>query len=294
MPSEQLQTLVEMMRAMPFSDNLLEQRAQMEQFAAGTPLPEWATTTPVDAGGVPAEWVTANDGDGGGVLLHLHGGGYCIGSPATHRRLVAEMARGAGVRALSIDYRLAPEHPFPAAVDDAVAAYRWLLAQGTPPSSIAVAGDSAGGGLTVATLLALRDAGDPLPAAAVCISPWLDLECTGESIVGRADTDPIINAAMLKVMADSYLGGGDCRTPLASPIHAELSGLPPLLVQVGTAEVLMDDALRLADKAKAAGTTVELETWDEMIHVWHLFVDLLPEARQAIERIAEFLRLHMR
>jgi acetyl esterase/lipase len=191
---------------------------------------------------------------------------------------------------LVIDYRLAPEHPHPAAVDDAVAAYRWMLTQGLKPPRVAVAGDSAGGGLTVATLLAIRDAKLPLPAAGACLSPWVDLEGIGESMTTRAGVDPIVQKPGLLQMAAAYLAGKDPRTPLAAPLYADLSGLPPLLIQVGTAETLLDDASRLAERARKAGVTVSYEPWESMIHVWHLFAPMLDEGQQAIDRVGEFVR----
>jgi acetyl esterase/lipase len=211
----------------------------------------------------------------------------------SHRALVARVAAASGARGLNVDYRLAPEHPFPAAVDDAVAAYRWLLEGGLDPARIVVAGDSAGGGLTVSTLLALRDAGDPLPAGGVCISPWTDLACTGESITSRAEHDPMVQGPGLLDMAAAYLAGHDPRAPLASPLYAELHDLPPLLIHVGSAETLLDDATRLADRARDAGTAVELDVWDDMVHVWHAFAPLLPEADEAIGRIGAWVRGRM-
>ena len=191
---------------------------------------------------------------------------------------------------LLIDYRLAPEHPHPAAVDDATAAYRWLIANGASPARLVVAGDSAGGGLTVATLVALRDAQAPPPAAGVCLSPWVDLEGLGESMTTKAAVDPMVQREPLLKMAALYLGGHGARTPLAAPLYADLSGLPPLLIQVGTAETLLDDATRLAERARKAGVEVQLEAWDDMIHVFQAFAALLPEGQQAIQRIGAFVR----
>jgi acetyl esterase/lipase len=245
--------------------------------------------SPVVAGSVPAHWVEAPGASADQVILYLHGGGYALGSIRSHGELIARIARATGRRALAPMYRLAPEHPFPAAVDDAVAAYRWLLAEGVRPENIVIVGDSAGGGLVMAALLSLRDAGDPLPLAAICLSPWVDLEAASGSIAERAHLDPIIDRPGLLKMAEHYLVGGDPRHPLASPVHADLTGLPPLLIQVGTAEVLFDDAARLAEKARLAGIDVTFDPWEEMLHVWHVFA-MLPEARQAIERIAGFIR----
>jgi phosphinothricin tripeptide acetyl hydrolase len=214
-----------------------------------------------------------------------------IGSPRSHRHLAAAIARAAGARALLLDYRRAPEHPFPAAVDDALAAYRWLLeSAGVAPGSVVVAGDSAGGGLTVATLLAARDAGLPQPGAGVCISPWVDLTCSLPTYATKAAVDPVVDAALVQKMAKAYLGGTDPRTPLASPLHADLRGLPPLLAQVGGDEVLLDDARELAARAKGAGVDATLEVWDAMVHVWHWFLPMLDEAQAAIDRIGAFVR----
>ena len=193
---------------------------------------------------------------------------------------------------LALNYRLAPEYPFPAAVDDALAGYRYLLDHGLKPARIAVAGDSAGGGLTVATLIAIRDAGLPLPAAGVCLSPWVDLEEKGESMTTRAKADPVVQREGLVGMAQAYLAGKDPRTPLASPLHADLKGLPPLLIQVGDAETLLDDSTRIAGRARAARVQVKLEVWPEMIHVWQLFASFLPEGQEAVEGIGKYIHQH--
>ena len=225
-------------------------------------------------------------------MYYLHGGGYMMGSIVSHRELASRLARAAKSRVLLIDYRLAPENPFPAAVEDAVTGYRWLLSGGIKPEHIGTAGESAGGGLTTATLVTLRDNGEPLPAAAVCMSPWVDMESNGESMVTRADADPLIDREALLGMARAYLGDREPRMPLASPIYADLTGLPPMLIQVGTSEVLYDDATRLADKAKADGVPVIFEPWEEMVHMWHSFAAMLPEGQQAINRIGEFVIEH--
>lgn len=291
MAHPELQKVIEMLRAGAGagSATIAEMRAGLEALTGALPPPRDITLQPVDAGGVAAEWVSAKEARPDCTVLYLHGGGYALGSVRTHRMLVSGISRAARARVLSVNYRLAPEHPFPAAVEDGVAAYRFLLQAGTPPERVALAGDSAGGGLTVAVLLALRDAGQPLPAAAVCISPWFDLALTGESMRTRAELDPMVRPEQLQLMADIYLAGADPRTPLASPLHGELSGLPPMLIQVGTAEVLLDDSTRFSAAAREAGVDVTLETWDEMIHVWHAFAVILPEGRQAIDRIGEYL-----
>ena len=293
MSQQQLQTIVEMLRSQPVVNpnaSVEEARAGFEQVASMFPVDADIKREVVSAGGVKAEWVRAPDADAGRAVLYLHGGGYVIGSINTHRSLAARLSRASGARVLVIDYRLAPEHPHPAAVDDAVAAYRWMLAQGLKPARITVAGDSAGGGLTVATLLAIRDAKLPLPGAGACLSPWVDLEGIGESMTTKAGVDPIVQKTGLLQMAAAYLGGKDPRTPLAAPLYADLSGLPPLLIQVGTAETLLDDASRLAERARKAGVTVSYEPWESMIHVWHLFAPMLDEGQQAIDRIGEFVR----
>lgn len=228
------------------------------------------------------------------ALLYLHGGGYVIGGPQEYRGLTAEIGRSAGVRALSIDYRLAPEHPFPAAVDDAVAAYRALLDEGLAPSCIVVAGDSAGGGLAVAMLVAARDAGLPMPAGVLAISPWADLSCSGRSMNTKVAEDPSVTREGLLRLANHYLRGTAPGHPLASPVYAELAGLPPLLIQVGSAEILLDDSTRLAAAAAAAGVRVRLDAWPDMVHVWHFFGSLLPEARRAIREAGDFLSACLR
>ncbi|MGH7865731.1 MAG: alpha/beta hydrolase, partial [Candidatus Binataceae bacterium] len=195
-----------------------------------------------------------------------------------------------GAYCLALDYRLAPEHPFPAAVEDAVAAYRWLLERKIPANKIVIAGDSAGGGLTVAALVAARAAKLAMPAAAVCISPWTDLACTGESFETKASIDPMVARDALIQMAKQYIGELDPRTPLASPLYADLRGLPPMLIHVGAAEVLLDDSTRLAERARSVGVEVNIEVWDDMVHVWHVFAPLLPEGQRAIDVVGKFVR----
>ena len=295
MQSEALKSLIEMFRSMPVRPDatIQELRADMENFTPPFELSEGTRAEAVDADGVAAELIVTAGADENRTLLYVHGGGYVMGSIATHRALVTRLSVASGARCLSLDYRWAPEHPFPAAVDDAVKAYRWLLNQGAEPGRLAIGGDSAGGGLTIATLVALKDAGVPLPACGVALSPWVDLEGTGDSMSSKADVDPMIDdASMIEKMAGAYLDGKDPRTPLASPLYADLEGLPPLLIQVGTAEVLLDDSTRLAARAKASGVETELEIWDDMIHVFESFADILPEAQQAIDKIGSFLKAH--
>jgi len=294
MSQQQLDSLLQMMKAQPIAQapTLEQQRAGFEQMAAMFPVDADIKREPVTANGVKSEWVFAPDADSGRAILYLHGGGYVIGSIATHRSLAARLSRAAKARVLVIDYRLAPEHPFPAAVDDSVAAYRWMLAQGLKPSRIAVAGDSAGGGLTAATLVAIREAKLPLPAAGALLSPWVDMEGIGESMTTKDAVDPMVHKEGLLGMAKAYLGGQNPRSPLAAPLYADLAGLPPLLIQVGTSETLLDDAARLAERAKKAGVNVTYEPWQNMIHVWQIFAPMLDEGQQAIEKIGAFVRKH--
>lgn len=290
MASEQLQQAIDMFKEMGAKMGEAKNMDDMRAIMIETQAPDGVTCTPVEAGGVSAEWSEAAGVDEAKVVLYVHGGGYVMGSAGSHRDVTGRLSKAAGARVLSLNYRLAPEHPFPAPVDDAVAAYRWLLAQGISPGNIAVAGDSAGGGLAIATLLALRDAGEPLPAAGIGISPWVDMEGTGESMTTRAAVDPVVQKEGLLGMAKLYLGDADPKNPLAAPLHADLAGLPPLLLQVGDAETLLDDSTRLAERARAAGVDVTLKVWDEMPHVWHLFAPILPEGRQAIDEIGSFFQ----
>jgi epsilon-lactone hydrolase len=224
------------------------------------------------------------------TLFYLHGGGYYFCSPQTHRSLVFALAARTGARTFSLDYRLAPEHPFPAALEDALAAYRELVATGTSPDSIVVAGDSAGGGLALATLVALRDAGDPLPAAALLFSPWTDLAATGDTLVTHDGLDPMFHGVAIGRAAKLYLADTPATHPYVSPLYADFDGLPPLFMQAGSTEVLLDDTRRVADKARAAGVSVELEIWPDMPHVWQLYAPFVPEARTALDRAAGFVR----
>lgn len=294
MASPEFYDLVKRMRSRPRPENQTIDEARTGFIAVGRnfkPDPA-ASFEAVDAGGVPAERVATKASKPLPVILFFHGGGYCIGSAQTHRDLVSRLCSASGARALSVDYRLAPENPFPAAVDDGVAAYRWLRSQGVPARSIVIAGDSAGGGLALATLLALKEAGDELPAGGVCMSPVTDHAKEGESMRTKVDLDPMVHPTSSTAYSQMYLAGGDPRAPLASPLYADLKGLPPLLILVGTWEVLLDDSTRFADKAKAAGVPVELEVWDEMIHIWPYFAAILPEGRQAVERMGTFIKQH--
>lgn len=290
MPDPELQAIRAALAANPRPSGLAERRARLDALGAQFPLPSDIRTERIDANGVPAEWTVTPAADAGRVLLFLHGGGYASGSIASHRAMVAEAGRQAGMRTLAPEYRLAPENPFPAALNDALAIYRFLLSAGIDPAHIVIGGDSAGGGLTLAMLISLRDAGDALPACAWCISPWTDLEMTGGSITGKAGTDPMIQKDYLEGLATAYLGGESARNPLISPLHADLHGLPPLLIQVGSAETLLDDSVRLAGAAGAADVAVRLEIYPEMIHVWPLFHQRLAAGRRALESAGKFMR----
>jgi len=295
MGSPQLQQLFEQQKALAQTAGKAkspqELRAAMAAAFSAFPSAGEVKCEPVNANGVKAEWITAKNAAPDRVIMYLHGGGYVMGSIDTHRELVARLSKAAQARGLAIDYRLAPENPFPAAVDDSITVYRWLLAQGYKPERIVIAGDSAGGGLAVSTLLALRDLGASLPAAAVCISPWVDFVAEGDSMTSRAAQDPLVSREMILNLAKMYMGEkGSLREPLAAPINAYLNDLPPLFIQVGNSETLLDDATRLADKAKEAGVDATLQIWDEMPHVWHLAAPSLPEGQEAIEKIGEFVR----
>jgi acetyl esterase/lipase len=266
----------------PRSDDYRQRRRDIDERGLVYGLRPDVKVEPVTANGVRAEWSSTPSATEDAALLYLHGGGYVIGSLDSHRHLVTEAGRAAGCWALALDYRLAPEHPFPAAVEDAVAGYHYLLGRGLKPDRIALAGDSAGGGLVVAAMAAIRDAGLPQPGCGWCISPWVDMEASGETMTSRSAADPMVQNAGILDMARLYLNGADPRSPLASPIYANLNGLAPLLIQVGAAETLLDDALALAKAAGAADVYVDLQIWPEMVHVWHLFHPELKAGMRAI------------
>jgi len=273
-----------------FADDPAKARADFEETLAMVPVAEDFAFTKDDLGGVPAISATYPGADATAVLLYLHGGAFVAGSANGYRGLAANMARAGGLTLWSLDYRLAPEAPFPAAPDDAVAAYRALLGQGIASSRIVLAGDSAGGGLVASTLVALRDGGDPLPAAAIMLSPWANLACDGETIASKAEEDPSLTPEGLRAGAAHYLGSADARTPLASPVFADLSGLPPLLIQTGSSEILLDDSVRLAAKAGAGGTAVRLDIWPGMPHVFPAFSFMLEAGKLALADAGTFIR----
>jgi len=297
MTTQELKKLVTKFRRLPATDesSLAEIRANFIYLEKALPTPEDARIEVLDAGGVAAEWVSAPNvaKDADKAMLYLHGGGYVYCGPGTHRLLAYNLSAATGMPCLLPDYRLAPEHPYPAAIEDAVAAYGWMLTQGYGADRLAVAGDSAGGGLALATMLRLQQLGQPLPGAAACLSPWTDLTMTGASIQGKVAADPLVKPASLERCAAWYLGDGDRSDPLASPLLSDLKGLPPLLIQVGSEEILLDDASRLAAQAEAAGVTVAYQCWDQMFHVWQLYAPMLSEARDAITSLGDFLGQHV-
>ena len=294
MPSE-IETVVELCRRRQSHGplDIAARRVMFDNRVELGAVPSDVNIEPVNAGGVPAEIITAPAANTAHMMLYLHGGGYCWGSLDSHRPLVAALSGAAAMPVLTIDYRRAPEHPYPAALDDALTAYRWLRGTYAAGKRMAIAGDSAGGGLTLATLMALRDAGDALPQAALAISPWTNLTCTGDSYDSRADLDPICSHDMLDQLSRLYRGAADPADPYLSPLLGEFAGLPPLLIQVGEAEVLYDDSVNAVARAKAQGVDAHLEAVADMVHVWHLFAPMLQQGRDAISRAGTFLRQHL-
>jgi monoterpene epsilon-lactone hydrolase len=290
MADMEIKALRDMLVARPRIADLHERRRAFDANARSFPVGADVVVEPTDANGVRAEWTTTPDADHARVVLYFHGGGYVFGSLDSHRHLAVAIGKAARSRVLAVDYRLAPEHPFPAPVEDAVAAYRHLLDLGIAPGAIAIAGDSAGGGLVVSAMVAIRDAGLPMPACGWCISPWVDMEAIGASMDSKAHTDPTVQRETIRELGATYLGGAEPRSPLASPIYADLRGIAPLFIQVGAAETLLDDAVRLAAVAGHADVPVRLDIWPEMIHVWHLFHPLLAAGRRAIDEGGAFMR----
>jgi len=271
----------------------VERRQRIDEVGSVWPVADDVEVTAVDAAGVPAEWSIAPGSDASRVLMFLHGGGYCSGSILSHRRMVTEAGRAAGMRTLAVGYRLAPEHPFPAALEDARTAWRFLLGQGIDAASVAVGGDSAGGGLTVALINTLREAGDNVPACAWLVSPWVDLTMSGSTLASKDKVDPLIHKDYLGELADAYVPRGmDRSDPRVSPLFADLRGFPSTLIQVGSAETLLADATRLAAALGGADVSVTLEVWPHMIHAWHLWNARLEPARRALASAGAFLRSH--
>ena len=304
MPSAEYQEVVQAMReaagAMPISDMSIEEmRAAIEQGAF--PLDDDTSATPVDAAGVPGEWIIQPESDPGRRVLYVHGGGYVMGSLDSHRRLCADIARAGSCAVLNLDYRLAPEYPFPAALDDALVGLEYIWANGpdgpAEADAVFVAGDSAGGGLALATLLAARDRGLRQASGGIGLSPWTDLAATPEELAALGLDDPTVPDNRVAIQASQgwaavYAADADRTDPLLSPVFADYSGIPPLLLQVGSVEMICRDTTRVAERARAAGVDVTEEVWDDMFHVWQAFAPMLPEGQEAIERIGEWMRQH--
>ena len=267
-------------------------RQRLDDVGSVWPVAADVTLSAVDINGIPGEWSTVPGSDSSRVLLFFHGGGYCSGSIVSHRRMVSEAGRAAGVRTLAIGYRLAPENPFPAALDDAVTAWHFLRRQGIAAKHIVVAGDSAGGGLSLAVALKLRDGKEDLPACLWLVSPWTDLTMSGATLITKDEVDPLIHKDYLRELADAYLGSSavDRKDPRVSPLFANLTGMPPMLIQAGSAETLLDDAVRLAAAAGEADVPVTLEIWPHMIHAWQLWNARLKPGRQALSSASSFMR----
>jgi monoterpene epsilon-lactone hydrolase len=290
MENPEIEAIRGALKATPRPAGLVERRARLDALGARYTLPADVRTEQVDANGVPAEWTMTPSANADRVIMFLHGGAYISGSIASHRHVMAELGREAEARTLALGYRLAPEYPFPAALDDALAGYRFLLSSGFDPAGLTLAGESAGGGLAIATLLSLRDAGAPLPGSVWCSSPWVNLEMSGATMASKAAVDPLIQKPYLVETAAAYLHGADPRSPLVSPIHGDLHGLPTMLIQVGSAETLLSDSIRLAAVAGEADVNVTLQVWPGMIHAWHLFYPQLAEGRRALAAVGAFIR----
>ncbi|OWY19258.1 alpha/beta hydrolase [Sphingobacteriales bacterium UPWRP_1] len=273
--------------------NVSRMRHSFERITHRLPMPPQVHFSPFFAGNTEASWFLPQVADPHKVILFLHGGGYATGSINTAKSLIAKIALETGIKAIAINYRLAPEHPFPAALQDSVAIYEYLLNQGYLPQNICIAGSSAGGGLALSTLQALKINNTALPAVAVCLSPWTDLAGTGKSVKNNARKDPMLIAKLIPEWATQYAGKETLFNPLISPLYGNAAGLPPTLLQVGTHEILLDDSVRYAEMARNHGVDVTLEVWQNMIHGWQLHWGLLPEANRAIGNIARFIHRHM-
>lgn len=270
-----------------------DRRARIEEVCAVDPPAEDVVFTPTEIAGVSGEWSLAPGSDASRVLIYLHGGGYCSGSIKSHRSMVGELGRAAGVRTLALAYRLAPEHPFPAALEDSLGVFRALREEGFAPRRLAIGGDSAGGGLTLATLLSLRAAGEELPAAALLLSPWVDLTMNGASMADKDAVDPLIHRDYLDGLAGAYAGAADRTGPLVSPLFADLSGMPPVLTQVGASETLLDDAVRITRTLGAQNVPARLSVWPDMIHAFPIWWRRLSSGRAAIAEAGAFLQAEL-
>ena len=281
--------ILEKRHEMEIKKRVAESRESLERLASLVQLPDDVTLEHFNINEMKAVWIDAPQVNPENVILYLHGGGYMEGSLTSHQDLAMRIGRASKARILLIDYRLAPEAPFPAAVNDAVSAYKWLINdQEIPPSKIIIGGDSAGGGLTVATLLQLKQMNEKLPAASICLSPWTDLAMEGDSVKNNANSAKFLKSYDLYFMASLYIQDHNPKNPFISPLYGDLSGLPPLLIHVGAAELILDDSLRLAERVKKAGVDVQLTVWDEMPHVFQAFADWAPEGKEAIEKIGQF------
>jgi len=294
MAQNEIDAIRALLGSKPRPVGLAERRRRLDEVGSVWPVAEDVTLEAVDLDGVPGEWSIVPGSEASRVLLFLHGGGYCSGSILSHRRMVSEAGRAAGMRTLAVGFRLAPEHPFPAAFDDAMTAWRFLRRLGIAAEQIAISGDSAGGGLAVALINHLRKAKETGPACAWLVSPWTDLTLSGSTLATKDAVDPLIHKAYLKELADAYLPAGmDRKDPRVSPLYADLKGLPPLLIQVGSAETLLADATRFAAAAGAAEVEVRLEIWPQMIHAWPLWNARLEPGRRAIANAGAFIRGHI-
>lgn len=294
MAASEIDVIRTLLSSKPRPQGWAARRARIEEVGSVWPVAADIELTGIEFGGLAGEWSLAPEGEKDCVLLYFHGGGYCSGSLRSHRRLVSEAGRAAGMRTLAVDYRLAPEHPFPAALDDALSAWRFLQAQGIAPARIAIGGDSAGGGLTIALINRLRAAGEDEPACAWLMSPWTDLTMSGASLASKDAVDPLIHKDYLEELAQAYLPRGfDRKDPRVSPLYAGLRGFPPTLVQVGSDETLLDDSVRFAGAAGAADVTVTLEIWPHMIHAWPMWNAHLEAGRLALAHAGTFMRRHI-
>lgn len=293
MSDREIEGVRALLTSLPRPTSFAERRERLDAIASVDGVAADITFEPTTVGRCEAEWSLAPGSDASRVLLFFHGGGYCSGSIRSHRRMVSEAGRAASVRTLAVAYRLAPENPFPAALDDAIAAFEFLLGHGIAAGHVAISGDSAGGGLSLAAMTRLRDIGKPLPGCAWLVSPWVDLGMSGASIDTKDAVDPLIHREYLQELASAYLGRANPLSPLASPLYADLSRLPPTLVQVGSAETLLDDAVRIVGRLGAADVAASLEIWPYMIHAWHLWSVRLKAGREATASAGAFIRRHL-
>jgi len=294
MAQSEIEAIRELLVSKPRPVGWLERRQRLDEVGSVWPVADDVKLIPVNAGGVAGEWSSVPGSDASRVLRYFHGGGYCSGSIRSHRRMVSEAGRDANVRTLAIAYRLAPEHPYPAALDDAHSAWQFLRQVGIAAAHIAIGGDSAGGGLTAALIDRLKAAGEKLPGCAWLVSPWVDLTMSGSTITSKDTVDPLIHKTYLEELAGAYVPAAiDRADPTVSPLFGDLRGFPPCLIQVGSAETLLADATRLAAAAGAADVSVKLEIWPRMIHAWHLWNAHLEAGRRALESAGEFIRAYL-